>query len=91
MTFDLTVTFEQTSGSEISQTSDGVVVYQPQRERVHYLNPTASLVYDLCREAQSVGAIAAYLQDAFSLLEPPHDEVSLCIEQLVTEDLISRC
>ena len=91
MTFDLTVTFQQTSGSEISQTSDGVVVYQPQRERVHYLNPTASLVYDLCREAQSVGAIVAYLQDAFSLLEPPHDDVSLCIEQLVTEGLISRC
>lgn len=91
MTFELTATFEQTSGSEISQASDGVVVYQPQRERVHYLNPTASLVYDLCREARSVEAIAAYLQDAFSLLEPPHDEVSLCIGQLVTEGLISQC
>ena len=30
MTVELTATFEQTSGSEISQTSDGVVVYQPE-------------------------------------------------------------
>lgn len=91
MTFELTATFEQTPGSEVSQMSDGVVVYQTARERVHYLNPTASLVYDLCSEAKSAVAIATYLQDAYSLSAPPNGEVSQCLEQLLGEGLISRC
>lgn len=91
MTFELTATFRQTSGCEISQMSDGVVVYQTEKERVHYLNPAASLIYDLCRESQSVEAIADYLMDAFSLLEPPRGEVTQCIGQLLAEGLISRC
>lgn len=91
MTFELAATFRQTSGCEVSQMSDGVVIYQTEKERVHYLNPTASVIYDLCGEGQSVKAIAAYLMDAFSLLEPPREEVTQCIGQLLTEGLISRC
>lgn len=91
MTFELTATFRQSSGCEVSQMSDGVVVYQGERERVHYLNPSASLIFDLCGEAQSVEAIAEYLKDAFSLPEPPRGEVTQCIGQLLTEGLISRC
>lgn len=90
MTFELTATFEQTPGGEVSQMPDGVVVYQADRERVHYLNPTASLVYDLCGDAGSVAAITAYLQEAFALAAPPTDEVSLCLEQLISEGLISQ-
>ena len=91
MTFELTATFEQTPGSEVSQMPDGVVVYQTARERVHYLNPTASLVYDLCGGTESMGAISAYLQDAFSLSAPPSDEVSQCLIQLLSEGLIAQC
>lgn len=91
MTIEPTATFDQTSGCEVSQMSDGLVVYQASRERVHYLNPTASLVYDLCGEVRSASAIAAYLQDEFTLLEPPGDEVALCLEQLLAEGLISQC
>lgn len=91
MTFEPTATFEQTTGCEVSQMPDGLVVYQATRERVHYLNPTASLVYDLCGESRSAEEISAYLQDEFTLLAPPRDEVALCLEQLLAEGLISRC
>lgn len=88
MPFDATATFVQTPGCEVSQMPDGFVIYQAAREKVHYLNPTASLVYDLCGERQSLSAITAFLQDAFSLPQPPQDDVAHCIDQLLAEGLV---
>ena len=88
---DLTTAFEPAPGLEVSQMADGIVVYQPERERVHYLNPTAALVFDLCRDTKSPAAIAAYLQDAFPLAHPPHADVANCIQQLLVEGLIRSC
>ena len=36
------------SDLEINEVSDGYIVYQPDRDRVHYLNQTATLVLELC-------------------------------------------
>lgn len=91
MSIDTTATFSLSPGCEVSQMSDGFVVYQAPLERVHYLNPTASLVYDLCAEGRSCGSIAAFLQDAFTLPEPPHGDVARCLDQLLSEGLIRRC
>lgn len=88
MPFDATATFVQTPGCEVSQMPDGFVIYQATREKVHYLNPTASLVYDLCGEGRSLGAVAAFLQEAFSLPRPPDDDVARCIDQLLAEALV---
>lgn len=83
--------FRRTAGCEVSHMPDGYVIYQAEAEKVHYLNPTAAIVYELCETSQSAAAIAAFLQANFSLDEPPLAEVRACIENLVGEGLIEPC
>jgi hypothetical protein len=83
--------FEQVEGCEITQMPDGYVVYQGSREKVHYLNPTAAIIYELCGERMPIGDIADYLRASFSLPAPPTTEVEACIESLLTENLIKSC
>jgi hypothetical protein len=84
-------TYTQTPGCETSHMPDGFVIYQSEKEKVHYLNPTASMIYELCGTKLTVSGIAAYLQETFALAEPPLTEVADCIDTLVTQGLIERC
>jgi hypothetical protein len=84
-------TYVQTPGCEVSHVPDGFVIYQANRDKVHYLNPTAAMVYELCGTTLTVPDIAAYLGNAFSLSEPPLAEVRDCIDSLVREGLIEPC
>ena len=83
--------YAQTPGCEVSHMPDGFVVYQVKDEKVHYLNPTAAMIYELCGTRLTVADIAAHLQKAFSLPEPPVTEVVDCIDSLVTQGLIELC
>jgi hypothetical protein len=67
------------------------VVYQVAKEKVHYLNPTAAMIYELCGAKVTVSGIAAYLQKTFSLPEPPMTEVVDCIDTLLAQRLIELC
>ena len=91
MPFDSNSTFSLTASCETSFMADGIVVYQTDREKVHYLNPTAAIVYRLCGERVSVEKTVEYLQKTFSLPEPPRGEVHQCIEQFLAEGLIEPC
>jgi hypothetical protein len=84
-------TYAQTPGCEVSHMPDGFVVYQVKEEKVHYLNPTAAMIYELCGTRLTVAGIAAYLQKSFSLPEPPMAEVVDCIDTLVAQRLIELC
>ncbi len=83
--------YKQVGGCEVSHIPDGYMVHQAEPEKVHYLNPTAAIVYELCDGAQSVTAIANFLQSNFSLPEPPVAEVQDCIASLLVEGLIAPC
>ena len=74
---------------EINTVADGYIVYQPDRERVHYLNKTASLVFELCNGRNPETEIPRFVQLAFGLSEPPVNEVAECLEGLRREGLIS--
>jgi hypothetical protein len=55
------------------------VVYDTGADRVHYLNPTAALVLELCDGSRSVQQIAAFVQEAYELPASPIDEVNRCL------------
>ena len=73
---------KQAEELEVNEVADGLVIYQRRPERVHYLNRTASLVFELCTGEHSPEDIARLLGLAFALVEPPSDEVRTCLEQL---------
>jgi hypothetical protein len=79
----------QVEGVEINQVADGYVVYHPARDRVHYLNQTATIVLELCNGKNDAAKIASLLQMAYELPELPLEEVTGCLVQLRAEGLIA--
>lgn len=75
---------------EINPVPDGYIVYQPARDRVHYLNHTAVLVLELCTGRVRARDIPALLKEAYDLPGTPADEVLACLETLSTEGLVSQ-
>ena len=67
---------------------DGFVVHDIAAGRVHHLNLSSALVFDLCDGERDVGDIAAEVATAFSLDEVPLAETRECIDQLVAEGVL---
>jgi len=75
-------------GIEINKVADGYIVYQPDRDRVHYLNQTAVLVLELCDGNTRAGELPGLIRAAYQLADPPTDEVSECLAKLLEEGLV---
>jgi len=80
--------FVPAEGLEVSDVPDGRVIYQSSMERVHYLNPTALLVFEFGDVKRPVAEIVAFIQTAYQLAQPPVTEVRDCIASLLKEGLI---
>ena len=74
-------------GLEINQVEDGFMIYQPERDRVHYLNHTGVLILELCNGRNSPGEIARLLQVAYALTDPPQKEVNEILAKIQDEGL----
>jgi hypothetical protein len=77
-----------TPGIEINQVPDGYVIYDPERDRVHYLNHTAVLLLELCDGRRKTMDLPRMLQAVYDLPEPPVDEVFAYVKKLLDEGLI---
>jgi len=69
-------------GLEVSEVQEGLVVFDPTSDRIHYLNSTAAIVFTLCDGSQSTSEIASFVSGAFGLDEPPLEEVENCLKGL---------
>ncbi len=74
---------------EINEVADGYIVYQPDRDRVHYLNQTAALLLELCNGQNAEADLPELVRSAWDLAAPPSEEVAECLEALRKEGLIS--
>ncbi|MEO1086332.1 MAG: PqqD family protein [Acidobacteriota bacterium] len=77
-------------GLEIEPAGDGFIVYDEGRERVHYLNHTAALVFELSTGELDLRGISQWIAQAYGLEEPPTHDVELALKELVSEGLISE-
>ncbi len=75
-------------GLEINIMHDGVVIYQRDHKKIHYLNHTAGLVLELCDGSHGVPALAKIVAEAYGLAEPPQDDVVSCLQDLMSKELI---
>jgi Coenzyme PQQ synthesis protein D (PqqD) len=75
-------------GLEVNETKDGLIVYEPDRDRVHYLNATAAVVFTLCDGTRDAAAIADAVGKAFDLDHSPLADVNDCLSQLRDEGLL---
>ena len=73
---------------EINPVDDGYVVYDPDSDRVHFLNHTAAVVLELCTGANSLADIAAGVRAAYGLTDSLETQVSECVGKLRAERMV---
>ncbi len=85
---DLTRPHTRVDGLEVNELPDGYVVYQQDVDRVHYLNRTAVLVFELCDGKTPAQDIPAMVRALYGLDTAPQAEVEGCLERFLAEGLI---
>jgi hypothetical protein len=78
----------QAPGLEIIEEDEGLVVYNPSTDRVHYFNHTAAFVFMLFNGRNTVPEMAQMLKDAFGLENAPDEEVHSIVSRALDEQLI---
>ncbi len=73
---------------EVNEADDGLVVYDPVHDMVHHLNPSASMIFDLCDGTRDAESIALILAEAYDLDTPPRDDATAGLKELVDRQLI---
>lgn len=73
---------------EVISSDAGFVVFQPSRDRVHYLNHTALLVLELANGKNSPRTTATLIQDAYGLTAAPVAEVDAILAEMQRERLV---
>ncbi len=82
--------YRRNPGIEVVPVPDGYVVYDDVRGMVHYLNPTAAMVLELCETCATEAAMAQRIQAMFDLSTLPDSEVDACLVRLLDQGLILR-
>jgi coenzyme PQQ synthesis protein D (PqqD) len=77
-------------GLEAHEVDDGLVVYQAATDRVHYLNPVASVVYELCTGEHTEAEIVEIVGAAWQLDQLPTDEVQEALAQFRAEGMLAE-
>lgn len=91
MSFEPSDVFAKAPQLEVNQVPDGYVVYQTERDHVHYLNPLASVIFELCEPENCVADIGELVKDAYQLDAIPEEEVATSLARFLSEGLIVSC
>ena len=73
---------------DISPADDGYIIYRPEQDRVHFLNPTAVLILELCNGKNSPDQIVELVKQAYGLAQAPVEEVHEALRQFKAENLL---
>lgn len=73
---------------DISPAEDGYIIHLPEQDRVHFLNPTAVLILELCNGNSSVEEIIQMVKDVYQLEDAPDQIVKEAIARMKAEGLL---
>jgi hypothetical protein len=73
---------------ELSAVTDGFVVSRADHDRIHFLNPTAALILEICDGNLKARELPELVAAAFQLDSPPVDDVEACLTSLLKEGLV---
>jgi hypothetical protein len=73
---------------EVHNVPDGYIIYNPEQDRVHYLNKTAAIIFEFCDGSHAANDIVARVAMAFELAASAHDEIRDGLAVLVEEGLV---
>jgi hypothetical protein len=85
---DWNASFTRSPALEVNEVTDGFLVYQRDRDRVHFLNATATFVLESCDGTLKAADLPPLVAAAFDLDVPPVDDVAACLATLLREGLV---
>ncbi len=77
-----------TKALEITESDNGYAVYDPNKEKVHFLNDMGILILEMCNGENSTDIIINLITQSFQLSEDHSSEINKYIDQLHNEGLI---
>jgi hypothetical protein len=83
-----TEVFTRAKDLDVNEVPDGYIIYQTAADRVHYLNNTAAVVFELCDGARGAEEIVSRVSKMFDAAS--ESEIEACIESLLKEGLVLR-
>ena len=83
--------YSKTFGLEVNEVPDGYVVYQSSKDRVHFLNPIAAVIFELCDGNHTAADIRSILVAGYELSRSPTRISSSALSTMLTEGLIQPC
>lgn len=79
----------QVDGLDIEPAEDGYIVFQPEQDRVHYLNPAAVLILHLCDGTNTAASVVSLVREAYKDSEViPPESVTAALQKLTEAGLI---
>ena len=75
-------------GLDINPAEDGYIIYQPELDRVHYLNATAVLILELCNGNNSEQEIIDLIRSQYGIEEGAAETVREALTKLKSEGLV---
>lgn len=79
---------ERAAGLEVHEAQDGLVVFDPTTDRVHHLNATAAVLFELCATPRSASELGTLVADLYALADPPTAEIAEGLRQLLAEGIL---
>ena len=76
-------------GLDISPAEDGYIIYQPELDRVHFMNATAVLILELCNGRNSEEEIVDLIREECGLEHNPADAVRETLAKMKAEGLLT--
>jgi len=73
---------------EVHDAQDGLVVFDPTTDRVHHLNTTAAVLYELCDVSRTPTELASMVRDLYGLDDLPLPEVEAGLRELLREHVL---
>lgn len=80
--------FKAVDDLEVTEVPDGHLVYDQANDKIHYLNPTAAIIYLVCDGTRTVDEIRDILCEAYSINEVP--EIEEFFTSLIEAGLVCR-
>jgi coenzyme PQQ synthesis protein D (PqqD) len=84
----MTEVLVRAEGLDVNDVTDGYVIYQIETDRVHYLNKTAAIVFELCDGARGADDIVARVGKMFEVEGTADAEIEACLQSLIKEGLV---
>ena len=64
------------------------MVFNPETDRVHHLNGTAVVLFELCDGSRDTADLSALVAELFSLDEPPSEVVDKGLHELMEQGVV---